>query len=200
MRLNDLIAKGLPKRRCDRAAAPVPVLETVGPLTKQRARAAGGAGDIRTGSPIPANCPLKCRGNFAPIAGNWLPEKISRDSCAFKDAHPRPAILWFRPSVIARMAQIKLGRLRQRSSSKRALGRATAAHRDEQFASSFNCSSCNWQKQFVGFDRSRGEALLVDILADRCECRAIGLESIGPEIVTELPPSLFKMIDQPRQH
>ena len=36
MRLNDLIAKGLPKRRRDGAAAPVPILETVGPLTKQR--------------------------------------------------------------------------------------------------------------------------------------------------------------------
>jgi hypothetical protein len=54
------------------------------------------------------------------------------------------------------------------------------------------------QKQFVGFDRSRGEALLVVILAYRCECRAIGLKPIGPEIVTELPPNLFEMIDKPR--
>jgi hypothetical protein len=56
-------------------------------VNSQQRHVHGGAGDIRTDSPVPANCPLKCRRNLAPIAGNWLPEKISRDSCAFKDAH-----------------------------------------------------------------------------------------------------------------
>jgi hypothetical protein len=48
------------------------------------------SGDIRTDGPVPANCPLKCRGNFAPIAGNWLPEKNSRNRCSSRDAHLRP--------------------------------------------------------------------------------------------------------------
>ena len=59
-------------------------------VTSQQRHVRGGAGDIRTDSPVPANCPLKCRGNFAPIAENWLPEKKSRHRCSSRDAHLRP--------------------------------------------------------------------------------------------------------------
>jgi hypothetical protein len=70
-------------------------------VTSQQWHMGGGAGDIRTGSPIPPNCPLKCRRNFAPTAGKWLAEKNSRDRCAFRDAHLRPPFSASPPGTIA---------------------------------------------------------------------------------------------------
>src|SRR6267142_5182997 len=74
-------------------------------VTSQQRHVRGGAGDIRTDSPVPANCPLKCRGNFAPIAGNWLPEKNSRNRCSSRDAHLRP------PFSASRFQELALARL-----------------------------------------------------------------------------------------
>src|SRR6266478_7120348 len=55
------------------------------------------------------------------------------------------------------------------------------------------------RKQLVGADHARGETLLVHVAADRLESRAIGFESIGPEIGAKHPPRFFDVIDQPRQ-
>src|SRR2546430_1362524 len=45
----------------------------------------------------------------------------------------------------------------------------------------------------------RGEALLVDVAADRLERRPVWLEPVGPEVLAELAPRFLDVIDQPRQ-
>src|SRR5215204_6186233 len=43
------------------------------------------------------------------------------------------------------------------------------------------------------------QTLLVDIVADRLPGRPVGLDSIGPEILTEHPPGLFYVVDEERK-
>src|SRR5262245_63038637 len=54
-------------------------------------------------------------------------------------------------------------------------------------------------KEFVCAHHPRGEALLVDVAADRLEGRPVGFETIGPEVLAELAPGFLDVIDQPRQ-
>src|SRR5262245_63954721 len=55
------------------------------------------------------------------------------------------------------------------------------------------------EQEFVCAHHPRGEALLVDVAADRLEGRPVGFETIGPEVLAELAPGFLDVIDQPRQ-
>src|SRR5690242_7634623 len=55
------------------------------------------------------------------------------------------------------------------------------------------------REQFFRRNRAGRKVLLVDVLPDRRERRAVGREAVGPEIVAEHAPGLLDVVDEERQ-